>query len=418
MKQFSINEFFTQIGEQLGESLRGAMAKMQTFYVSVSRIDLDENNAYVKLFDTDEEQPVPLTYLNIEDGYFRVVPTIGSICTIAMLNGDEDKPYFVTYSKVDHIRVLRGGSEFYLNLDPNNEGNDELGLKIGNAKITFKNNNLNILIGNYSVDLTSTTLDINIGQSNVNLVNGTLKETIGSSTKTLNTTNLDVSVPSQVNATAGTAINATAPAIGLNGNTSLTMTTPSLTANVSGSVRVTTPDTQVTAGASNVRFRNNDLTVTMPGSTTTITGTDVSTVFSNGNAVGASNSGAAIQMGTSVGTFSENNLDVTMGTSNLNLTNSELNVKTGASTLKMNNSVIQFNDGALSGLVAINELTTKLNNSVSVFNAHTHNIPTGAVLTAATGGVPNPAPIPILTPNSSAPVFVADDYKNTKITQG
>lgn len=100
------------------------------------------------------------------------------------------------------------------------------------------------------------------------------------------------------------------------------------------------------------------------------------------------------------------------------MTKTDLNIKTGQSTLLMNSDIISFNGGGLDGLVKINELTTKLNDFVNVFNSHVHNVPAATFLVSATAGVPNPAPIPIMSPTQQAQTFNKDDYENDKITQG
>lgn len=100
------------------------------------------------------------------------------------------------------------------------------------------------------------------------------------------------------------------------------------------------------------------------------------------------------------------------------LTKDKLDIKTGQSTLMMDTSIINFNGGGLEGLIKIVDLTTKLNELVNTFNAHTHNVPPATFLVSATAGVPNPTPIPILAPNQAAQPFNKGDYENTKIKQG
>lgn len=100
------------------------------------------------------------------------------------------------------------------------------------------------------------------------------------------------------------------------------------------------------------------------------------------------------------------------------LTKEKLDIKTGQSTLVMDTNLINFNGGGLGGLIKINEITSKLNELVNTFNAHTHNVPPGSFLVAATAGVPNPAPMPVQATLQTAQPFNKADYENEKIKQG
>lgn len=100
------------------------------------------------------------------------------------------------------------------------------------------------------------------------------------------------------------------------------------------------------------------------------------------------------------------------------LTKDKLDIQTGQSTLVMDTNLINFNGGGLEGLVEINELTSKLNDLVSTFNSHQHNVPVGSFLVSATAGVPNPVPVPVQATLQTAQNFNKGDYENTKIKQG
>lgn len=100
------------------------------------------------------------------------------------------------------------------------------------------------------------------------------------------------------------------------------------------------------------------------------------------------------------------------------LTKEKLDIKTGQSTLVMDTNLINFNGGGLEGLIKIVDLTSKLNDLVNTFNSHTHNVPPGSFLVAATAGVPNPAPMPVQATLQTAQPFNKMDYENTKIKQG
>ena len=73
---------------------------------------------------------------------------------------------------------------------------------------------------------------------------------------------------------------------------------------------------------------------------------------------------------------------------------------------------IEINGGQLGGLINIEQLTAKINELVEAFNAHTHIIPTGAIVC---GSSPNANPVTapkILSPASS---FDRTDYEDTTI---
>lgn len=211
-------DIYTKLGEEFGLSISDSLNAIKTKSVTITSVD--DENAYVTIYEDDEPLPVPLKFLNIGEGYFKVLPTVGSLAVIGFLNGNEDAPFFITFSQIDTVLIIKGTTEININLDPDDDTKDS--------------------------------------------------------------------------------------------------------------------------------------------------------VF----------------------------------------------IKTGESTLKMDTNVIEFNGGGLDGLVKINELTDKLNNFIREFNAHYHMIPSGSFLISATAGVPNPQPVPVQTPFQNASNFVADDYKNTKITQG
>lgn len=81
----------------------------------------------------------------------------------------------------------------------------------------------------------------------------------------------------------------------------------------------------------------------------------------------------------------------------------------GQTAIDISADQITLNGGQNGGLVMINELTQKLNDLVTAFNAHTHAVATTGTATEQTGTA---AP----TTNTANP-FVASDYENNKITQ-
>lgn len=82
-------------------------------------------------------------------------------------------------------------------------------------------------------------------------------------------------------------------------------------------------------------------------------------------------------------------------------------IDTDKMSAHINMEDIVFNGGSLDGMVVIQKLTDKLNELVSTFNSHTHN-----VTVAHPGGLFTTVP-----PGSAAAAFNKSDYENTKIKQ-
>lgn len=73
---------------------------------------------------------------------------------------------------------------------------------------------------------------------------------------------------------------------------------------------------------------------------------------------------------------------------------------------------IEINGGKLGGLINIEAITDKINQLVEAFNAHTHIIPTGAIVC---GTYPNANPVTAPKTLSPASKFNKRDYEDTTI---
>ena len=73
---------------------------------------------------------------------------------------------------------------------------------------------------------------------------------------------------------------------------------------------------------------------------------------------------------------------------------------------------IEINGGKLGGLINIEAITDKINQLVEAFNAHTHIIPTGAIVC---GSYPNANPVTAPKTLSPADSFDRTDYEDTTI---
>ena len=72
--------------------------------------------------------------------------------------------------------------------------------------------------------------------------------------------------------------------------------------------------------------------------------------------------------------------------------------------------------GGLGGMVKIEQLTQKLNEFISAFNSHTHEIPTGVVAVAGSATAQsNPAPVMVPAITSQHPSVAVSDYEDEKV---
>ena len=66
-------------------------------------------------------------------------------------------------------------------------------------------------------------------------------------------------------------------------------------------------------------------------------------------------------------------------------------------------------------MVKIEQLTQKLNDFITAFNSHTHEIPTGAVAVAGSATAQsNPAPVVVPAITSQHPGVAVSDYEDGK----
>ena len=92
-------------------------------------------------------------------------------------------------------------------------------------------------------------------------------------------------------------------------------------------------------------------------------------------------------------------------------------LKIGDTTAEITPGSIVINGGTLGGLVKIEALTSKLNDLIDAFNAHTHELLPGAVaVTGSATAQANPAPVVVPAITSLHPGVTVSDYEDNKVT--
>lgn len=109
-------------------------------------------------------------------------------------------------------------------------------------------------------------------------------------------------------------------------------------------------------------------------------------------------------------------IDLKIGGTTAEVTDGQVNVAVRNTTVKVSAEGIVINGGDLGGMVNIGQLTQKINEFISAFNSHTHEIPMGAVAVAGSATAQsNPAPVAVPAITSRHPGVAVSDYEDGKI---
>lgn len=85
-------------------------------------------------------------------------------------------------------------------------------------------------------------------------------------------------------------------------------------------------------------------------------------------------------------------------------------------TVKITSEGVVINGGVNGGMVKIQNLTKKLNEFITAFNSHTHELPTGAVaVTGSATAQANTAPVVVPPITSHHNTVTASDYEDEKV---
>lgn len=106
-----------KIGEAFGDRIGDLIARCIIKSVTVTDVDEESNVALVTIFDGDEPLQVPLQFLNVGNAVIKVVPAKDSTAAIVGLDGNINKPLFVSYTEVEQVYVQVGESSVQITSD-------------------------------------------------------------------------------------------------------------------------------------------------------------------------------------------------------------------------------------------------------------------------------------------------------------
>lgn len=121
------------IGEEYGEQVGGILSSLRIKCATV--VSVDEENAYVQIFADTTPLPVPLSFLNSGDADRRIVPTVGSMLALGMLNGDDNRPIILACEQINRFEFRRNKIAIHASVDPDDETKDEVTVTVGNSSL-------------------------------------------------------------------------------------------------------------------------------------------------------------------------------------------------------------------------------------------------------------------------------------------
>ena len=109
-------------------------------------------------------------------------------------------------------------------------------------------------------------------------------------------------------------------------------------------------------------------------------------------------------------------IDLKIGDTSAEIMDGQVDIAVRDTTAKISPEGVVINGGGLGGMVKIEQLTQKLNEFISAFNSHTHEIPTGVVAVAGSATAQsNPAPVMVPAITSQHPSVAVSDYEDEKV---
>lgn len=112
-----MSDVWRRIGESFGNDIAELVRSVRAFAVEIDRVSDDGEAAYVRLYEGDEALPVPTQLAAIPKGMLRVVPTVGSLAVVQLINGDDEQPHFIAFSEVDEVLITVGESTIRIDTD-------------------------------------------------------------------------------------------------------------------------------------------------------------------------------------------------------------------------------------------------------------------------------------------------------------
>ncbi|MDR1274596.1 MAG: hypothetical protein LBK12_08600 [Odoribacteraceae bacterium] len=105
-----------------------------------------------------------------------------------------------------------------------------------------------------------------------------------------------------------------------------------------------------------------------------------------------------------------------IGDTTATLVDGQVDIATGGTTVNITPDGMTINGGTLGGLVRIEALTSKINDLIEAFNAHTHELLPGAVaVTGSPTAQSNPAPVMVPAITSQHPAVSVSDYEDEHV---
>lgn len=102
---YKLDKAFRDFASSIAGHVRTATLK------SVTVQSVDDEYAYVSVFDDDTPTAVPLTITGLPQGMARRVPNVGSACIVGFIDGNENSPFLVACNEVDTFTLKRGKTE-------------------------------------------------------------------------------------------------------------------------------------------------------------------------------------------------------------------------------------------------------------------------------------------------------------------
>lgn len=107
---------------------------------------------------------------------------------------------------------------------------------------------------------------------------------------------------------------------------------------------------------------------------------------------------------------------VKIGKTTAQLVDGQIDIAVQDTTAKITSDGVIINGGGMGGIVKIQDLTQKLNEFITAFNSHTHELPTGAVaVTGSATAQANAAPVMVPAITSQHQAVQVSDYEDERV---
>jgi len=111
----------TQGEEALAKKVDDMVSANRAYTVTIQEVD--DEFASVTMGGSEVAMKVPITGINIGVAAINVKPNVGSLAIIQFADGDQTRPFFVSYSEIDFFSFTRGTTLFSWEMTP--QGREE-----------------------------------------------------------------------------------------------------------------------------------------------------------------------------------------------------------------------------------------------------------------------------------------------------